>query len=210
MLEPTHPRSGTSTKDPCACGQVPCGRGEEFPHACIAVADAQLEQAAAFVRSIPVAAYSRTCALASGATIGKHLRHCLDHYAAAIGGATRDRDAEPIDYDHRDRDVPMETSVAAALAAIETLRADLAKFTRADIDAPVAVRHMVDGDGTTVHLGSTLGRELAFAAHHALHHHAIMKIIADAFGCITPAGFGKAPSTVHHERTTSAILTRSH
>jgi hypothetical protein len=93
----------------------------------------------------------------------------------------------------------METCRATAMATIARLRGELARGRGGDVNAAVTVRVMVSSEGRTSDLGSTVGRELAFAAHHALHHHAMMKFIADSFGCITPADFGKAPSTVHHE-----------
>jgi hypothetical protein len=54
-----------------------------------------------------------------------------------------------------------------------------------------------------VELVSTLGRELAFATHHAVHHQAMMKAIAFEFGVEVEECFGKAPATVNAERTRS-------
>lgn len=179
-------------------------RSSQADHdACVMLADALLAQVAAFIEQIDDAAYTRACALASGGTIGKHVRHCVDHYAAAIAGL-QDH-AAVIDYDHRERDVPMETCRTTAARAINDLRRALAA-AQSGPDQRVIVRMMVCDDGRTVDLGSTVGRELAFAAHHALHHHAIMKFIADSFGCLTPSGFGRAPSTAHHERRVSGTL----
>ena len=52
-------------------------------------------------------------------------------------------------------------------------------------------------------LSSTIGRELGFCAHHAIHHMAMVKIIAlQTIGLEEhelPFDFGKAPSTVQHE-----------
>jgi hypothetical protein len=52
-------------------------------------------------------------------------------------------------------------------------------------------------------LGSTLARELAFASHHAIHHHAMMKAIAQEHGQAAESGFGVAPSTLNHESLAS-------
>jgi len=67
----------------------------------------------------------------------------------------------------------------------------------------VIVRVMLTSDGQDTTLPSTFGRELAFAAHHAIHHHAMIKAIAEEFGIATPAEFGKAPSTLNFERDRS-------
>lgn len=49
-------------------------------------------------------------------------------------------------------------------------------------------------------LPSTIGRELGFVAHHAIHHMALVKIIAmHTLGFKEndlPVGFGRAPSTI--------------
>jgi len=53
-------------------------------------------------------------------------------------------------------------------------------------------------------LPSTIGRELGFVAHHAIHHMALVKIIAvKTFGIDEsemPNGFGRAPSTIIFEQ----------
>ena len=64
---------------------------------------------------------------------------------------------------------------------------------------------MLSGDASDpeMRLTSTIGRELGFAAHHALHHLAMVKVI-----CIHTIGledkelgldFGKAPSTIRFD-----------
>jgi hypothetical protein len=187
----------------------PCD-GATTGHPCMESAGALLVQLSGFVRALPREIYARGCEAAGGGSIGRHVRHCLDHYSAALGagGGVCEPGGCPrtIDYDHRERDVPMETDPAAALAAVGALRQALGAVGPADLDTPVIVRIMVDGAGRTADVGSTLGRELAFAAHHALHHHAMMQFIAGVFGVSAPAGFGKAPSTLHHETRAPAGL----
>lgn len=57
---------------------------------------------------------------------------------------------------------------------------------------------------TEIGLPSTIGRELGFVAHHAIHHMALVKIIATKTLNIKegelPNGFGKAPSTILFDR----------
>lgn len=158
-----------------------------------AAADAVLAQCAALLAEVSDTVYSTPSTTVQGGTIGKHLRHTLDHFAAALSPA-----GETIDYDHRERDRPMETDRAAALAAVAGVRERLATF--ADSAAAVRVRVMVCADGACTELSSTRGRELAFATHHAVHHQAMMRTIAGEFGIDVFEGFGKAPSTQEHER----------
>ena len=159
-------------------------------------ANALLEQCAAFIQDIPESVYTADAATIRGGTIGKHVRHSLDHFAAALGGLTC---AEPIDYDHRARNVPMETERASALAAIRAMQSQIALLDDAKISLPVRIRVMLAGDGSEAVLPSTLARELAFATHHAIHHNAMMKTIAAEFGLEVGDAFGKAPSTLNYE-----------
>lgn len=153
-----------------------------------------LDQCDAFVRMVDDAAYARESEVIAGGTIGKHVRHILDHFRAVVEGH------DPIDYDHRDRDVPMERNRADAMATIRRVRRCLEELDESAIADPVGIRVMVSEDGCDTVLGSTVGRELAFAAHHAVHHHAMLRAIGAEMGFRAEGAFGKAPSTVHHER----------
>ncbi len=175
--------AGNSRPENASCGAVLC-------HA----ADSILSQCELILLEVPDAAYTAPAETIRGGTLGKHLRHTLDHFAALWA------DGDAIEYDRRERDVPMETDRRAALAAIASLRERLAGAASQDSTASVRVRVMVAGDGTEVDLDSTFGRELAFATHHAVHHIAMMKAIAGEFGLELPQGVGKAPSTILHER----------
>jgi uncharacterized damage-inducible protein DinB len=133
-----------------------------------------------------------------GGTIGAHVRHVLDHFAALFNGM----EAPPVAYDRRERRVAMERDRAAARAAVDALRVRLCCPTLV-ADAPITIRVMTSGEGDEVELRSTFGRELAFATHHAIHHLAMMRAIAAEFGVVLDDAFGKAPSTVHHEQGTT-------
>lgn len=159
---------------------------------------AVLGQCAVFITSLPAAAYSAPSGVLFGATIGQHVRHSLDHFAAALLAEP----GEPIDYDHRERGTPIETDPAAAAGLIARLCAHLDALTPRDAARQVRVRIMLTSAGDEAELGSTLERELAFASHHAVHHHAMMAAIASELHHPVPDGFGKAPSTLNHQRLT--------
>lgn len=64
---------------------------------------------------------------------------------------------------------------------------------------------MLSGDQNDEYcLSSTVGRELGFCAHHAIHHMALLQLLATnrAVGGLDeadlPRDFGRAPSTVHY------------
>lgn len=141
-------------------------------------------------------AYTRACPTIYNSTIGGHVRHTLDHYRAALATL----EGETVDYDHRDRDTAIETTVDAALTEIEALKREVGAIPDAVIEKPTTIQVMLTGDGACTELKTTLARELWFATHHAIHHNAMIRTIAGDHGIETPDGFGKAPSTIDHER----------
>lgn len=165
---------------------------------CIVVDAARvlLSQCAAFVGDVPDAVYTAESQVMPGGTVGKHLRHVVDHYSAILRGR---REATVIDYDHRERDVPMENCRDSARRMLAVIAEEVTALAERDMHAPVRVRVMVSGDGAETELVSSLARELAFATHHAVHHQAMMRAIAGEFGVEASADFGKAPSTINHE-----------
>lgn len=160
-----------------------------------AAADAILEQCAAFLAEVPDPKYTSPSTTLAGGTIGKHARHVLDHFRAALTTPACD----PIDYDHRTRGGRVETDPAAARDEIDHLRSIVQSLDEPAMNTQVTARVMLTGNGETADLRSTLGRELFFATHHAIHHHAMMKSIGREFGIEAPAGFGTAPSTLNYE-----------
>lgn len=164
-----------------------------------AAADAILDQCAAFLGEVPGTSYTAPSNALAGGTIGKHARHVLDHFRAALTTPACD----PIDYDCRHRGTLVETDRDAARTEIEALRSIVQALDETGMNTEVITRVMLSGSGETADLRSTLGRELFFATHHAIHHHAMMKSIGREFGIEAPAGFGTAPSTIHYEASAS-------
>jgi hypothetical protein len=80
------------------------------------------------------------------------------------------------------------------------------------VHRPIQACFFLSGDSDNAfELPSTVGRELGFAAHHAIHHLAMVKLIATgpAIGLNKddlPLDFGRAPSTVVFDRSQSSPL----
>lgn len=163
-------------------------------------ADSVLAQAEELLGHVSPATYSRKLPAAFNASIGGHFRHCLDHFASLLGGV----DASFVDYDHRKRDPRIENDPAFAREISRTLRAGVAALSPDRLREPVVARCEVSyAHGDSPVAGSTLGRELVYAIAHAIHHYALIAVMARLMDASLPAHFGIAPSTVVHLRETA-------
>jgi hypothetical protein len=159
--------------------------------------------------------YTTPCPIVK-ATMGQHIRHSMDHVERAITCAQQQQpqrqQKSTIHYDLRERDTVDEHDWVAADARIHRVGAlleDLSKTHSIIVpNQPVDAFFMLSGDSSTEYcLPSTIARELGFAAHHAIHHMAMVKIIATnpAVGGLKdadlPADFGRAPSTVSYQNS---------
>jgi uncharacterized damage-inducible protein DinB len=156
-----------------------------------------LDQCAVFLSGVPDTVYVAEAQTVRGGSVGKHVRHVLDHFSALLAEVRAGATAA-VDYDHRARGVPSESDKRIAMGSIESITADVRALTEHDLRRTIRVRVMITGDGTEAELESTVARELAFVTHHAVHHHAMMKTIAGEFGIQAEEGFGKAPSTLNY------------
>ncbi len=183
-------------QDKCGCGgetgSCAGGAPARAPSEALA-AEALLRQCAGLLQHTPSQAYTTPSQILPGGTIGKHVRHLLDHIEAAANAE------EVIAYDQRARDTAVESNVLVGLGVIDRLRRRLQAFSGEALARPVRVRFMVSADGAECETGSTLGRELVFATHHAVHHQAMIGAICRELGVPVDEGFGKAPSTAAHE-----------
>jgi hypothetical protein len=155
--------------------------------------------------------YRQKCPVV-GASIGQHFRHSLDHIERAAAAIGQGSNRVGIHYDLRSRDTPDETDWNAAKTRIDRIECKLHALTVLDATASedTADQEYVDAcfylnggqDAVEVALPSTLARELGFAAHHAIHHMAMVRIIVQQQGLseIIPSDFGRAPSTILHDR----------
>ena len=153
-----------------------------------------LRQGVSFLESLSGEAYSHPCAEVFNSSIGGHMRHNLDHYAAFAGGW----DSGRVDYDARPRDAKIETSPSAAVSLIHELIRDLETLEEADLDRRLKIR--MDDGGDTSWSETSVRRELQFLLSHSIHHYALMVSIATRFGISKfPQDFGVAPSTLHFQ-----------
>lgn len=132
-------------------------------------------------------------------SVGKHLRHNLDHFTAFFEGLVSGR----VDYETRQRNHSVENSRSDCGAKIRWCVEQLSHTERL-ADQKILVR-VEDGKpfeiATWVH--SSTGRELQFLLGHTVHHHAIIAMLLSQREVPIPEGFGVAPSTQRYEAHSS-------
>lgn len=154
-----------------------------------------LRQGESLLNSISDGEYTRKLPSVFGSTVGEHYRHCLDHFQSLLQGLR----ADEIDYDHRERDPRIEKNRNFALAETHRMFRGFASIPTPFLDCPINVRSKVNYDvDAAPSIGSTVGRELMYAAAHAIHHYALIAIMCGVLEVPVPAGFGVAPSTLKY------------
>ncbi|MGH1484967.1 MAG: DinB family protein [Cellvibrionaceae bacterium] len=132
-------------------------------------------------------------------SMGKHLRHILDHYICF----KRDFTAGLIDYDQRQRDCQLETDRDYAITIIEQLQ-DFLINLKSESNAGQSLKILMCNDVAAPEgeiTESSLGRELQFLQGHSVHHYALMAAMMRFSGEHIDDHFGVAPSTIVHEET---------
>lgn len=154
-----------------------------------------LAQGEELLRALSVENYTRRVPMAFNARIGGHYRHCLDHFTSLL----RALDADEVDYDHRERDVRIESQPDFALTLTLKMRAQLERLPLGALDTSVRARCEVSyAHGHSPVTRSTFGREMVYAIAHAIHHYALISVMARLMDAKLPERFGVAPSTVAH------------
>jgi len=160
-----------------------------------------LSQGTSLLDSLSDEAYTAKTSLSSGASIGAHYRHCLDHFSALLTGDS----AGGIDYDARKRDPVLETDRGAARRMTAHLGDLASSLDEKILRSPVIVRCGVSyADKESSVVNSSYEREVMFSISHAVHHYALIAMIGRSLGVTLPEGFGVAPSTMHYRKENEA------
>lgn len=160
-----------------------------------------LSQGEQLLATLNAAHFAQKVPAAFNASIGGHYRHCLDHFTSVV----RSLEGDLVDYDRRERDARIETEPGFALDVTRKLRHALAEVSPAQLRHAVAARCEVSYDhGHSPLTASSLGRELVYCIAHAIHHYALIAVMARLLGAQLPEHFGIAPSTVAHQKAVAA------
>ncbi|MFK7732253.1 MAG: DinB family protein [Pseudomonadales bacterium] len=158
-----------------------------------------LKQAVELLDKLSEQQYCHSDACGSPSSVGKHMRHIVEHYQSFLGRL----DAGVINYNTRPRCVDSETSLEFARQAVLTVIKQLeymdAQAPNLDQLVDVYLQTTKQGD-TEPAVRSTLARELVFLHGHAVHHFAQLSSQLQLMGSsIDTSEFGKAPSTIEYE-----------
>lgn len=155
-----------------------------------------LRQGETLLTEITDETYTRKVPIAFNASIGGHYRHCLDHFRSLLD-STPDGD---LNYDHRERGTLVENDRFAALNATRELRERYERLDSACIKRALAVTCKTSYATNNSQIApSTVGREIMYSVAHAVHHYALIGVMAGIMGLPMPSGFGVAPSTLKHQ-----------
>ncbi|KAJ1920740.1 hypothetical protein H4219_001139 [Mycoemilia scoparia] len=173
--------------------------------------------------SSPDDVYARESRHLPKSTIGKHLRHVMDHFRLLnqgiqaldthqvdghdnAGNGNQENSTSIVRYCARSREVDAEKNISAGVVAIKETKEIIKSWIEKYKDNPEALEeHIVicdipeSGSKREVKLGSSVSREVWFCTHHMIHHLAIIKLICSELGIKTSKDFGYAPSTILYQ-----------
>ena len=189
------------------------------------IAISMLQQKLSLLNIISPKQYTQPISIASGATIGQHLRHSINHFESLIETYQAKEDCINdsfkkkgnigivIQYDKRKRKGQLENDPNFAIKKVQELIEKIEGISRkskeiekAEETEIIHVAFIITSDGQEQSFETTFARELGFVVHHAIHHHAIIKMISNCSSLQPPLnldsldnGFGVAPSTLDYQ-----------
>ncbi len=154
-----------------------------------------LDQGCTFLDLVSDEVYARRLEGTFAASLGGHYRHVLDHFLCLTEGIRTGQ----VNYDQRQRNPQLESSVAYARLVTEGLIDELGVLSREALKRDCTVTYSVGyGDSDAEPVRSNLAREVMFCVGHAIHHYALLKLLCAREGVDLPYEFGVAPSTLKH------------
>lgn len=166
----------------------------------LAAAQDVLKQGLSLLSDLGDHSYSRVAGPPFGTSIGQHYRHVLEHFQCFLEGL----ETGEINYDARRRDRRLETEVKfASLTTCELLQA-LQRFTDQQIAQKCKATTSLGRGSAASTFDSNAARELAYCVGHAVHHYAIIRIVANGIGVTVASEFGFAASTLKHKAAQAA------
>jgi len=160
-----------------------------------------LKQGLFLLDSLDSEAYARSAVGGFGGSIGEHYRHVIEHFTCLLAGIREGY----VNYDARKRDRSIETDIEYAHAVTEALIDDFKRLPWDVFQKWVHVTYTVAYNTEEVEsVLSNVSREIVFCVGHAVHHYAIIRLLCAQAAIAMPSGFGVAPSTLRHARSSTS------
>lgn len=156
--------------------------------------EAILDQITDLLERLESSLYLRESPYIQHASIGMHVRHIIEFYQELLEGYS----SGIVDYDQRQREKELETDREQAIKRVSFLKKQLRQLKE---DRYLGVRVTMSSEENESRIvSSSLYRELAFNAEHAIHHLAIIRIgiSMENPDFIIPENLGFAPGTIRH------------
>ena len=155
----------------------------------------QLDAIGTLLRQIDPMDYILPIQEMSNATIGQHVRHTIEIVQSLVNGYV----SEEINYEKRNRDLEIETSLSYANQLCNEL---ILLINRSNKELTL----IESGEtGETFRIPSNYGRELHFVLEHTIHHMALIKAGLQILKKdITDDHFGVAYSTIQYRAKSCA------
>lgn len=159
-----------------------------------------LAQLAQLLGRVTAQDYQRPLGAKGTQSLGKHVRHILEHYQTLLDACATAPNQVAFDYENRQREAALETQPGYACDRTETLQEGLKALADMQHDAALTLSYPVEvGDADdSVKLPTSLGRELAFLTSHSIHHIALLGLLCEQLGITLPEHFGVHPSTLRY------------
>ncbi|MGM0543421.1 MAG: DinB family protein [Pseudomonadota bacterium] len=159
-----------------------------------------LAQLAQLLGRVSAKDYQRPLGAKGTQSLGKHVRHILEHYQTLLDACATAPTQGVFDYEQRPREAALETRPGYAGEHVEALQAGLKTLATMPHDAALTLSYPFEvGDADdSVALPTSLGRELAFLTSHSIHHMALLGLLCEQLGIALPEHFGVHPSTLRY------------
>ena len=128
-------------------------------------------------------------------TIGKHIRHVVDHFVAYKHGLEKNL----INYNQRSRNSVVETDPQRAKNSINEVLEWFGAHSESEQDVEV-ISEIDSFRAQDYTFASNTARELLYLINHTIHHAAYIKLLARTHNIELPEHIGIAPCTATYLR----------
>ncbi len=132
----------------------------------------------------------------STGSIGKHIRHIIDHYTCFFETLSH----AYVNYDDRPRVNTVETKTHRACKELSNIVLQLSRFNAHQAN-PVHIYISATPDKDPVPAESSLQRELLFLQSHTIHHMAVIQLMLNSLGISVGSDFALSPSTISYNQS---------